>query len=94
MPNINLRIDEVTKRLAMQAAKRRDTDLTKLVRERIEELADEELALQNCREELWLEQEIENAFSRYDAGKSTFISNDDMENRMANLKDKAMRGRE
>ncbi|EYU14644.1 hypothetical protein [Photorhabdus aegyptia] len=42
METIRFRIDEETKRLAMLAAKRHQTDLTKLMRQKAEELANEE----------------------------------------------------
>lgn len=72
MSTIHVRIDEETKRLAMQAA--------------------EERRYQNNEHEDWLEQQIIAAFSRYDSGEGDFISNDEMENRMDELKAKAARG--
>ncbi len=92
MSTIHFRIDEETKRLAMQAAERQKTSLTEVMRQRAEELAAEERRYQNSEHEGWLEQQIMAAFSRYDCGKSDFISNDEMENHMDELKAKATRG--
>ncbi|MGL5385264.1 MAG: damage-inducible protein J [Enterobacterales bacterium] len=92
MSTIHFRIDEETKRLAMQAAERQKTSLTEVMRQRAEELAAEERRYQNSEHEGWLEQQIIAAFNRYDSGESDFISNDEMENHMDELKAKAARG--
>ncbi|SCC69911.1 hypothetical protein GA0061070_11022 [Kosakonia oryziphila] len=89
---IHFRIDEETKRLAMQAAERRQVSLTALMRQRAEELAAEERRHQNSEHEGWLEVQIAQAFSRYEAGEGEYISNDEMENRMKALKQRATRG--
>ncbi|EHJ1676513.1 damage-inducible protein J [Salmonella enterica] len=90
---IHFRIDEETKRLAMQAAERQQMSLTELMRQRAEELAAEERHYQSLEHESWLEEQIAQAFNRYDAGSGEYISQDEMENRMNTLKQKAMRGR-
>ena len=89
---IHFRIDEETKRLAMQAAERQQMSLTELMRQRAEELAAEERRYQSSEHEDWLETQIAQAFSRHDAGEGEYISNDEMENRMNALKQRATRG--
>lgn len=89
---IHFRIDEETKRLEMQAAERQQMSLTELMRQRAEELAAEERRHQNNEHEGWLEAQIAQAFSRYEAGEGEYISNDEMENRMKALKQRAARG--
>jgi len=89
---IHFRIDEETKRLAMQAAERQQTSLTEIMRQRAEELAAEERRYQSSEHEGWLEEQIAQAFSRHDAGEGEYISNDEMENRMHALKRRATRG--
>lgn len=93
MSTIHFRIDEETKRLAMQAAERQNISLTELMRQRAEELADEERRHQGSHHETWLEQQIASAFSRYDDGESEFISHEEMAARMAALKTQARRGK-
>ncbi|EHQ5703528.1 damage-inducible protein J [Salmonella enterica subsp. enterica serovar Infantis] len=90
---IHFRIAEETKRLAMQAAERQQVSLTELMRHRAEELAEEERRYQSSVHEDWLEEQIAQAFSRYDAGEGEYIGHDEMENRMNTLKQQAMRGR-
>ncbi|KGT89486.1 damage-inducible protein J [Erwinia typographi] len=92
MSTIHFRIDEEIKRLAMQAAERKRMTLTELMRQRAEELAAEELKMQGSAQDEWLEQEIQQAFTRYDAGKTVFISDDEMTDSMDELKAKAARG--
>ncbi|EBX7469634.1 TPA: damage-inducible protein J [Salmonella enterica] len=86
METVHFRIDEETKRLAMQAAKRYQTDLTKLMRQKAEELADEEREYQKNSHAYWLEKEIEEAVKRCEAGKSTFIGHEESQNRMVILR--------
>ncbi|SFN22795.1 hypothetical protein SAMN05216516_1045 [Izhakiella capsodis] len=93
MSTIHFRIDDETKRLAMQAAERQKISLTELMRQRAEELAAEERQYQDGKHDVWLEQQISQAFSRYDAGESQFISNDEMNSRMNELKAQAERGK-
>ncbi|MDA5483342.1 damage-inducible protein J [Yersinia intermedia] len=93
MSTIHFRIDEETKRLAMQAAERQRTSLTEVMRQRAEELAAEERRYQNSEHEGWLEQQITAAFSRYDTGEGDFISNDEMNTHMDELKAQAAQGK-
>lgn len=86
METVHFRIDEETKRLAMQAAKRHQTDLTKLMRLKAEELAAEEREYQKNAHTYWLENEIEKAITRYESGKSMFIGHDESQKRMALLR--------
>jgi len=92
MPNIHFRIDETTKRLAMQAAERKNTDLTKLVRQRVEQLAAEEQEMQSMEQDRWLENAIAEAFDYHDKQATHFISDDEMKTRMEALKAKALKG--
>ena len=93
MSTIHFRIDEETKRLAMQAAERQRMSLTEMMRQRAEELAADERRYQNSEHESWLEQQIMDAFSRYDSGEGDFISNDEMNSHMNELKMQATRGK-
>lgn len=93
MSTIHFRIDDETKRLAIQAAERQKISLTELMRQRAEELAAEERQYQDGEHDVWLEQQITLAFSRYDAGESQFISNDEMNSHMDELKAQAERGK-
>lgn len=86
METVHFRIDEETKRLAMQAAKRHQTDLTKLMRQKAEELAEEEREYQQNSHAYWLEREINNAVNRCETGQSTFIGHEESLNRMAILR--------
>ena len=92
MSTIHFRIDEEVKRLAMQAAERQKMSLTEAMRQRAEELAAEERQYQDGEHDAWLEQQIAAAFSHYDAGEGEFISNDEMNVRMDELKAQAARG--
>ncbi|WP_111741254.1 damage-inducible protein J [Leminorella richardii] len=89
---IHFRIDEETKRLAMKAAERQQTSLTDLMRRRAEELAEEERQYQNSAHDVWLENQVQEAFARYEVGKGEFIDDGAMNNRMAALKSQAERG--
>lgn len=93
MSTIHFRIDEETKRLAMQAAERKKMSLTELVRERVEALADEERRFQLENANMELETLIEQAFSDYDSGKMEFISDEQMNLEMGSLKDLARQGK-
>ena len=93
MSTIHFRIDEETKRLAIQAAERQQLSLTELMRQRAEELAAEERRYQSCEHEAWLEQEIAAAFSHYDASRGNFISDEEMNNHMDELKAEAAQGK-
>ncbi|MFI8481363.1 hypothetical protein ACIGCM_12415 [Pseudomonas sp. NPDC078700] len=93
MTTIHFRIDEETKRLATQAAARQKISLTELMRQRAQELAAQERQYQDNTQDDWLEQQICEAFSRYDAGNSVFISNEEMSQRMDNLKVLAAQGK-
>lgn len=86
MSTIHFRIDDQTKRLAMQAADRQKISLTEIMRLRAEELAAEERQYQNNEHDLWLEQQITQAFNRYSSEECEFISNDEMNQYMDKLK--------
>lgn len=88
MDTVHFRIDRETKRLAMQAAKRHQTDLTKLMRLKAEELAAEELEYQKNSQAYWLESEIEKAITHCESGKAVFIEHNESQKRMALLRAK------
>ncbi|MBD2812500.1 damage-inducible protein J [Xenorhabdus sp. Vera] len=92
METIHFRIDEETKRLAMQAAKRHQTDLTKLMRQKAEELANEEREYQKNTHSHWLETEIEKAIDRCENGLAHFIDDAESHRRMTLLRNKLSRG--
>ena len=92
MPTIHFRIDEATKRLAMQAAERLNISLTELMRQRAEQLAAEEQAYQAESHERWLEAQIAEAFERYDGGETQFVSDAEANNPMDRLKTPAAKG--
>lgn len=92
LSTIHFRIDEEIKRLAMRAAERHQVTLTELMRQRAEELAEEERQHQRNVGDEWLEAQVQEAFSRYDAGESELISNEDASQRMNELKARAARG--
>lgn len=91
--SIHFRIDDETKRLAMQAAERQQSSLTEIMRQRAEELAAEELAYQSCEHVHWLEQQIVHAFERHDSGGGAFVSDDEVNNRMNDLRMRATQGK-
>lgn len=93
MSTIHFRIDEETKRLAMQAAERHQVSLTEMMRQRAEELAEEERRYQHNASDEWLEAQIQDAFARYDAGESEFISDEEMNAQMDGLKARAAQGK-
>ncbi len=93
MSTIHFRIDEETKRLATQAAERQKVSLTELMRQRAEELAEDEREHQSNAHEYWLEQQIEEAFERYESGQGEYVSNEEMRARMDKLKLLAMQGK-
>ncbi|OCA56843.1 damage-inducible protein J [Photorhabdus namnaonensis] len=92
METIHFRIDEETKRLAMQTAKRHQTDLTKLMRQKAEDLANEEREYQKNTHAHWLEAEIEKAIDRCENGSAHFIDEVESQRRMALLRNKLSRG--
>lgn len=86
METIHFRIDEKTKQLAMQAAKRQNTDLTKLMREKAEELAAQEREYQSNSHEYWLEAQIAEAIECYDSGQTQAMNHSESQQRMQKLR--------
>lgn len=76
----------------MKSAERRQTSLTDLLRRRAEELAEEERKLQRNEHDIWLENQVQEAFARYDAGQGQFIDDEEMTRKMAALRAQAERG--
>lgn len=92
MDTVHFRIDSETKRLAMRAAKRQQTDLTKLMRLKAEELAAEEREYQKNSHAYWLESEIEKAITHSESGQAIFIEHNESQNRIALLRTKLCGG--
>lgn len=92
MDTVHFRIDSETKRLAMRAAKRHQTDLTKLMRLKVEELAAEEYEYQKNSHAYWLESEIEKAITRSEHGQAVFIEHNESQNHMVLLRTKLCGG--
>ena len=90
---IHFRIDDETKRLAMQAAERVKLSLTELMRQRAVELADEERRHQSHEHDIWLEQQITQAFERHDSGNGEYIRHDDATSHMDKLRERAQQGK-
>lgn len=86
METIHFRIDAQTKQLAMQAAKRQQTDLTKLMRERAEELAAEEQAYQANSHAHWLEAQINEAIQRYESKQTQLFDQAESQQKMQQLR--------
>ncbi|TNH03680.1 damage-inducible protein J [Testudinibacter sp. TR-2022] len=86
METIHFRIDAQTKQLAMQAAKRQQTDLTKLMRERAEQLAAEELEYQTNTHAYWLETQINEAIQRYESQQTHLFDADQSQQKMQQLR--------
>ncbi|TNH08554.1 damage-inducible protein J [Testudinibacter sp. TR-2022] len=86
METIHFRIDAQTKQLAMQAAKRQQTDLTKLMRERAEQLAAEELEYQSNTHAYWLETQINEAIQRYESQQTYLFDADQSQQKMQQLR--------
>ncbi|WP_413731987.1 damage-inducible protein J [Sodalis sp. RH20] len=63
------------------------------MRQRAEELAEEEREYQSHEHEYCHEKQIEEAFDSYEAGQVEFISNEEMHARMDKLKQLAMQGK-
>lgn len=93
MSTIHFRIGEEMKRLATQAAERQKVSLTELLRQRVEELAENERGHQSNAHEYWLEQQVEYAFEHYESGQSEYLSNEEMRAGMEKLKLLAMQGK-
>lgn len=88
MDTVHFRIDSETKRLAMLAAKRHKTDLTKLMRLKAEELAEEERQYQQNLHMYWLESEIEKAIAHSESDQAVFIDNNESQKRIELLRKK------
>lgn len=81
---IQFRVDEETKRLAQQMAESQGRTLSDACRELTEQLADQQRkALSH---DVWLSEQINLAFDKLDAGKSTFIEHDQAKSIMAERK--------
>ncbi|WP_026375819.1 damage-inducible protein J [Aestuariibacter salexigens] len=71
---IQFRVDEETKRLAQQMAESQGRTLSDACRELTEQLADAQRKAQS--HEIWLTEQVNEAFEKYDSGASVFIDND------------------
>lgn len=87
---VQFRIDEETKRLAQQMTESQGRTLSDACRDLAEQLAEQQRkALSH---DTWLTEQVNLAFEKFDAGKSTFIENEQAKSRMAKRKAK-IRGR-
>lgn len=88
---IQFRIDEETKKLAQRSAERRGMTLSDACRDLAEDLAKEQMSINN--HESWLLEQVENAYEKMSLGKSEFISND-MANSMMQRKLNKLKSRQ
>ena len=83
---IQFRVDEETKRLAQQMAESQGRTLSDACRNLTEQLADQQRkALSH---DAWLSEQVNLAFDKLDADKSTFIEHDQAKSIMAERKAK------
>ncbi|HLV48547.1 MAG TPA: damage-inducible protein J [Aliidiomarina sp.] len=83
---IQFRVNEETKRLAQQMAESQGRTLSDACRELTEQLAEQQRkALSH---DAWLSEQVNSAFDKLDAGKSTFIEHDQAKSIMAERKAK------
>lgn len=83
---IQFRIDEETKRLAQQMAESQGRTLSDAYRELTEQLAAQQRKVLS--HDAWLSQQINLAFDKLDAGKSTFIEHEQAKSTMSERKAK------
>jgi len=83
---IQFRIDEETKRLAQLMAESQGRTLSDACRELTEGLAEEQR--KSMTHDLWLTEQINAAFDKFDSGKSIFIEHDKAKAQMEARKNK------
>ena len=83
---IQFRVDEETKRLAQQMAESQGRTLSDACRDLTEQLAEQQRKAMS--HNTWLTEQVNFAFEKFDAGKSTFVSHEEAKSRMAERKAK------
>lgn len=83
---IQFRIDEETKRLAQLMAESQGRTLSDACRELTESLAEEQR--KSMTHDLWLTEQINAAFDKFESGKSIFIEHDQAKTQMEIRKNK------
>lgn len=81
---IQFRIDEETKRLSQQMAESQGRTLSDACREFTEQLAEQQRKVLS--HDAWLTQQVNQAFEKLDAGKSSFIEHKSAKDQMAERK--------
>ncbi len=77
---IQFRVDEETKRLAQQMAESQGRTLSDACRELTEQLAEQQRKVSS--HDTWLTEQVNQAFDKFDQGKSVFIDHDSAKSRM------------
>ncbi|MDI9221399.1 damage-inducible protein J [Pantoea sp. EA-12] len=90
---LHFRIDDETKRLAMQAAEEVKFSLTELMRQRVVELADGDRRYQSHEHDICLERQITQAFERHDSDHGEYISHEEVTSHMDKLRERAQNGK-
>ena len=83
---IQFRVDEETKRLAQLMAESQGRTLSQACRELTVGLADEQR--KSMAHDLWLTEQINAAFDKFDSGKANFIEHNEAKNQMEVRKNK------
>jgi len=90
---IQFRIDENVKHLAQQMAESQGRTLSDACRELTEQLAEQQRKAMT--HDIWLTEQVNAAFEKFDAGKAVFIEQQDakaeMENRKARIRNRGMK---
>lgn len=81
---IQFRVDKETKRLAQQMAESQGRTLSDACRELTEQLANAQRKALS--QDAWLTKQVNEAFERYDAGKSDFVDHDSAKSQMDEFK--------
>ncbi|PJC87653.1 damage-inducible protein J [Vibrio sp. HA2012] len=83
---IQFRVDEETKRLAQQMSESQGRTLSDACRELTEQLAEQQRkALSH---DVWLTEQVNLAFDKFDSGKATFVDHSSAKSRMTERKAK------
>lgn len=90
---IQFRIDENVKHLAQQMAESQGRTLSDACRELTEQLAEQQRKAMT--HDIWLTEQVNAAFEKFDSGKAVFIEQQDakaeMENRKARIRNRGMK---
>ncbi|WP_318464522.1 type II toxin-antitoxin system RelB/DinJ family antitoxin [Photobacterium leiognathi] len=77
---IQFRVDEETKRLAQQMAESQGRTLSDACRELTEQMAEQQRKVLS--HDTWLTEQVNQAFDKFEQGKSVFINHDSAKSRM------------